>query len=260
MKKVIIFILTFSVILTVVLLLGWRYPEAENVQDAEQKREQQQELQQNQTKNKKQIHKDTETAAMVISTTISVSMSLSVTSVPRDCANGIRSYCSSITQRETSPTRGTTRFAAYAMNIEYTLVDAVGCSPRGASERRQRQPLITWLITPKKVEAANHARFISLRECQSCEKSKSSYIMYRIRPPNINGNSVFNDIFKIFFTTIENFNSFIYLCIIAQEPFLAVCRWFFAATAVKGIVCAASFLHLRKDSNILHNPCLFMNN
>ena len=52
------------------------------------------------------------TAIVVIVTTTSVSISRSVTSVPSDCANGILLYCSSITQRDTSPKRGITRFAA----------------------------------------------------------------------------------------------------------------------------------------------------
>ena len=44
--------------------------------------------------------------------TIKVSMNLSVTKVPSEWANGTRSCCSSTMQRDTSPTRGTTRFAA----------------------------------------------------------------------------------------------------------------------------------------------------
>ena len=145
------------------------------------------------------------TAAMVMRMTISVSMSLSETSVPSDWANGILSCCSRITHLETSPMRGTTRLAAYATNIEYMLTDVVGRIPSGARVSFQRHPRITWLITPKKVDSANQKRSIPLNEIHSCEMSRSSYIMYRISIPSINGNNVFNVIFKIFFTTIENF-------------------------------------------------------
>ena len=58
------------------------------------------------------------TAIMVMRITMSVSIRRSEMSVPSDCAKGILSYCSNTTQRETSPTRGTTRFAAYAINTE----------------------------------------------------------------------------------------------------------------------------------------------
>ena len=58
------------------------------------------------------------TARIVMSITIKVSMKRSEISVPNDCAKGILSYCSNTTQRDTSPTRGTTRLAAYAMKTE----------------------------------------------------------------------------------------------------------------------------------------------
>lgn len=49
--------------------------------------------------------------------TIIVSINLSATTVPKDCTNGTLSHLSSTAQRDTSPTRGTTRFAPYAMNM-----------------------------------------------------------------------------------------------------------------------------------------------
>lgn len=54
------------------------------------------------------------TATTVISNTIRVSNILSITMVPNAWANGTCSFFSRITQRDTSPTRGKTRFAAYA--------------------------------------------------------------------------------------------------------------------------------------------------
>lgn len=52
------------------------------------------------------------TAARVMRSTINVSTSLSDTNVPNDCAKGTLSYRSRTIQRDTSPTRGTTRLAA----------------------------------------------------------------------------------------------------------------------------------------------------
>ena len=114
------------------------------------------------------------TAMVVIETTTNVSISRSVTSVPSDCAKGILLYCSNTTQRDTSPKRGITRFAAYETNMEFMLTDESGYNPRGASANFQRNPRMTWLKIMKMVVMVNQNMFISFNDVQIWEKLKSS--------------------------------------------------------------------------------------
>ena len=53
------------------------------------------------------------------------------------------------------------------MKIEYTLTLEEGLYPNGSMASFQRQPLRTWLITPKKVDHANQYKSISLNGPQS---------------------------------------------------------------------------------------------
>ena len=64
------------------------------------------------------------------------------------------SYFDRIPQRETSPTRGTTRLAAYDTKTAYTLFDTLGYSPNGANVRFQRQPRNRCPSTPNTSEKA----------------------------------------------------------------------------------------------------------
>ena len=90
----------------------------------------------------------------VISSTQMVSIRRSVTTVPSDLEKETPSYFDRIPQRETSPTRGTTRLAAYDTKTAYTLFDTLGYSPNGANVRFQRQPRNRCPSTPNTSEKA----------------------------------------------------------------------------------------------------------
>ena len=92
----------------------------------------------------------------VITTTHKESMIRSVTTVPKDFENETPSYLARIPQRETSPTRGITRFAAYETKMAYTLFDNLGYSPRGANDKFHLHPRNKCPRTPKTSEKSIH--------------------------------------------------------------------------------------------------------
>ena len=98
----------------------------------------------------------------VISKIQTVSISLSVTTVPNDFVKDTPSYFDRIPQRETSPMRGTTKFAAYDTKTAYTQLDDLGNSSSGSSANFQRHPRNRCPNTPKTNEKAIHPTFISV--------------------------------------------------------------------------------------------------
>ena len=85
----------------------------------------------------------------VINKTHTESINRSDTTVPNDFEKDTLSNFAKMPHRETSPIRGTTKFAAYDTKMAYTLFEALGYSPNGYKAKFHLHPRKRCANTPK---------------------------------------------------------------------------------------------------------------
>ena len=108
-------------------------------------------------------------------------------------------------QRANSPTRGTTKLAAYETKIEAIRVLFRGCSSSGSSVCCHLQPRNTCARIPKGKESNIQVQFISWSiTFFTRSKSKSLYIQNKIIPPSKSDKMIFIELDVRFFIIIQS--------------------------------------------------------
>ena len=130
-------------------------------------------------------------AKAVSSSITTESTKRSVTTVPSDCVKDVPSYFFSVPHRVTSPTRGTTRLAAYDIKTASTHVPRRTGSPSGSIAIFQRRARSTCGTMPKRSESdIGSQKRASATQANDCAQSVPRYIHHSMPRPKTKGNAM----------------------------------------------------------------------